>query len=432
MTALDASIIAARVSFVLRPFRTPLQLSSGPISEITEAQAEVRVRVGGHEGVGRGSIYLSDLWAWPAPQLTHDLRAAMMQTMCKTIAAELSELCGGEAAHPLELGMRLHDAVMRLEGWGEDEDEKKPIPALVRAVCLSPFDAAIHDAVGQASGISAFAFYAEHETLPTADTWFPEHGVVAAIAATLQPPQPALTAWMVVGTAGASDAELRAWVCERGYHAFKLKVNGRDNAIDVARTVDLYRTAKTLGVERPRLCVDSNCANPDADSVRDYLERLRATDAETYAALEYVEQPTGRDIEIYRYDWRPVTALKPVLLDEGLTGLEQMEIAAQQGWSGFAIKTCKGHSFSLVAAAWARQRGMLLVQQDLTNPGLAAIHSFLCAAHLPVINGIELNSPQFTPAANAEWLPRLASLFEPTDGNHRLPGAVPAGLGSKL
>jgi L-alanine-DL-glutamate epimerase-like enolase superfamily enzyme len=439
--------LTARVSFVLRTFRTPLLLSSGPIIEITEAQAEVRVRVDGHEAVGRGSIYLSDLWAWPDPQLPHDVRDGAMRALCGVIAAQLPMLCGGEEAHPLELGMRLHDAVMRLNAdpaqrlpaartddpaVGSEGGREAGMPALARAVCLSPFDAALHDAVGQAFGISAFAFYDAPATLPTADAWFPEHGAVAAIAAALRSPPSALAAWLVVGTAGDLEAELAPWVRERGYHAFKLKLSGTDNAADVARTIAVYRAARALGVAQPRLCVDSNCANPDADSVRDYLERLRVEDPETYTALEYVEQPTGRDIAAYRYDWRPVTALKPVLLDEGLTEPEQMEIAARQGWSGFALKTCKGHSFSLVAAAWAQQRRMLLAQQDLTNPGLAAIHAFLCAAHLPVINGIELNSPQFTPDANADWLPRLASLFEPEDGYHRLPGGVPTGLGSRL
>jgi hypothetical protein len=51
---------------------------------------------------------------------------------------------------------------------------------------------------------------------------------------------------------------------------------------------------------------------------------------------------------------------------------------------------------------------------------------------VPTLNGVELNSPQFTPAANAEWLPRLAGLFEPTDGRHRLHGPTPPGLGSQL
>ena len=87
--------------------------------------------------------------------------------------------------------------------------------------------------------------------------------------------------------------------------------------------------------------------------------------------------------------------------------------AVAQGWSGFALKTCKGHSVALTAAAWARRRGLLLSLQDLTNPGRALIHAALFAAHVPMINDVELNSPQFTPAANAEWLPRLAGLFEP-------------------
>jgi hypothetical protein len=124
--------------------------------------------------------------------------------------------------------------------------------------------------------------------------------------------------------------------------------------------------------------------------------------------------------------------LKPVLLDEGLTGLDVLPEAIAQGWSGLALKTCKGHSFALAAAAWAYERGLLLSLQDLTNPGFAAIHAALMGAHLPTINGVELNSPQFTPGANAPWLPRLRELFDPRDGLHRLPGVLPVGLGSRL
>ena len=69
--------------------------------------------------------------------------------------------------------------------------------------------------------------------------------------------------------------------------------------------------------------------------------------------------------------------------------------------------------------------------QDLTNPGFSLIHAALLAAHLPTINDVELNSPQFTPAANTEWLPRLAGLFAPADGFHELPAELPPGLGSQ-
>jgi hypothetical protein len=86
----------------------------------------------------------------------------------------------------------------------------------------------------------------------------------------------------------------------------------------------------------------------------------------------------------------------------------------------------------LVCAAWANQNGMLVSLQDLTNPGIAAIHAALAGAHLPTINGVELNSQQFTPAANAGYADRLPGLFYPSGGLHRLPPQVPVGLGSHL
>ncbi|MFV0338054.1 MAG: hypothetical protein ACK5LK_07415, partial [Chthoniobacterales bacterium] len=52
---------------------------------------------------------------------------------------------------------------------------------LGRAVCASPFDAAIHDAVGQALQNSAFHFYDKEDEIPSADCYFPNKGAVAAI-----------------------------------------------------------------------------------------------------------------------------------------------------------------------------------------------------------------------------------------------------------
>ena len=91
---------------------------------------------------------------------------------------------------------------------------------------------------------------------------------------------------------------------------------------------------------------------------------------------------------------------------------------------GVALKTAKGHSLCVVSAAWALQRTLSLAFQDLTNPGIAAIHAALFAARLPTINGAELNSPQFTPEAKAAWLPRLSGLFVPREGVHLVPGGT--------
>jgi L-alanine-DL-glutamate epimerase-like enolase superfamily enzyme len=419
---MQTTILDSRLRFVDRSFLHPLIISSGAISQITEATAEVTVRVEGREATGRGSMYLSDLWAWPEPSVSHADRDARLRALCRQINGSLFAMCGGEAAHPLELGLRLHDQVCR---------EKSP-PVLARAMCASPFDAAIHDAVGIALGRSAFDFYAQPAEIPSGDRYF-RGGACAAIARTLQsPPRRQLRAWYLAGKNDRLDQDIGPWIRNRGYHCFKIKIFGRDNTYDVARTVEVYQGVKRLGAKQIQLSVDTNEANPDADSVLDYLQRLRAADPEAYAALLYLEQPTGRDITLHRYNWRPITALRPVMLDEGLTSLELMREAVEQGWNGFALKTCKGHSFALVAAAWARENGLHLCFQDLTNPGLAMIHAALFAARVPTMNDVELNSPQFTPSANAAWLPRLSGLFEPTGGVHRLPDQVPVGLGSVL
>src|SRR6188508_1239907 len=104
---LNCEILSVSVTFREQPFAKPLQLSSGTITEITEATATVRVRVDGREAEGRGCIYLSDLWAWPDPSLTHAVRDAQMRALCDRIAAHLPAMTKGD--HPLECGLSLHD-----------------------------------------------------------------------------------------------------------------------------------------------------------------------------------------------------------------------------------------------------------------------------------------------------------------------------------
>ena len=430
-------VLDARVEFIARRLAVPLVLSSGTIEKVTEARAAVTVRVGsqagtrGVEATGRGSIYLSDLWAWPDLSLSHDERDRELRGWCDTIARRLSELCGGEAAHPLELGLRLHHRVCEDDSIGP-ASTSPAIPALARAMCVSPFDAALHDAAGLALARSAFSFYDEPAEIPTVDGLFAASGgASAAIRRMLRSsPQRAFPACVVVGQCDDAKTHLAEWVRQCGYRRVKLKLGGHDNAADAARTVEVFRALRDCGVAAPWISVDTNEANPDSASVLDYLHRLQAADAAAFAALQYLEQPTGRDILRHAFDWRPVTRLKPVLLDEGLTSFAALDAAREQGWSGFALKMCKGHSFALVAAAWAREHGLACALQDLTNPGYSALHAALFAAFVPTINGVELNSPQFTPAANAEWLPRLAGLLEPRDGVHRLAHEIPPGLGS--
>ncbi len=419
------TILDAEVSFHRQRLASPLRLSSGVIEELTQATVAITGEADGRRATGRGTVYLSDLWAWPDAALSHEERDAALRQLCEWLAVEIPKSFRNVPEHPLELGLRLHQLACHKIAMNPNP------PELARAMCASPFDAAIHDAAGQALSVSAFGFYKEHAELPSADKHFAGLGASRAIAGIIQPPRVELPAWYVVGIEEPVDTTLVPAIKARGYWCFKLKLSGRDNHADVARTVEVYRTAKSMGLPQVRLTVDTNEANSSVESVLDYLEQLEAADRDAFAAVEYVEQPTSRDICNRPFDWRPVAKRKPVLLDEGLTDLDMLEEARRQSYSGVALKTCKGHSMLLACAAWARQKGMLISLQDLTNPGISLIHAALVGAHLPTMNGAELNSPQFTPDANREFTARLPDLFEPRNGVHRLP-TIPIGLGSSL
>ena len=427
---MQTHIIAARVTFKRQAFAKPLLLSTGAIQFATQADVVVRAVTDGRAADGRGCIYLSDLWSWPDPALAHEVRDTAMREYCRFLAARLAAITGA-AAHPLSLGLRLHHAVV---GGGETVGLKanaEPQPsALARAVCASPFDAAIHDAAGRALGLNAFQLYESACPIPEADAYF-QGGVCRAIQRlVLRPPRTTSPAWWIVGRNDDLENGVRPAVEHGGYFAFKVKIMGQDAHADAERTAQLAQAARRWGLPRLLLSIDSNEANPDAASVLAYLAELKRLDPAAYDALVLIEQPTARDITAHPHDWHAVAARKPVLLDEGLLALEVMAVAKRQGWSGFALKTCKGHSFALVAAAWASQQGLCLSLQDLTNPGLAAVHAGLFAAYVPTLNGVELNSPQFTPQANRQWTRRFPGLFGPRDGRLSLPRASLLGLGT--
>jgi L-alanine-DL-glutamate epimerase-like enolase superfamily enzyme len=306
------------------------------------------------------------------------------------------------------------------------------MPLLATAMCASPFDAAIHDAVGQAMGISAMELYRDQPIPTSADKWFTGSSAYAAIGRMLnRQPRKHFPAWLLVGKNDDLENDVRPWYHNRGYRYFKLKLHGQDLREDVERTVDVVNASRSWQC-MPTLSVDTNEACHDAAYVQEYLNQLLAKDTVAFGCLKYLEQPTARDIAANPHDWKQVSQRKPILLDEGLTSLDRLPLAVEQGWSGLALKTCKGHSFALVAAAWAMENNLMLAMQDLTNPGYSAMHSAIFAAYVPTINGVELNSPQFTPAANAPFINEWSGLLNVTDGYHHLPKHIPTGLGGNI
>src|SRR6202000_917119 len=85
-------------------------------------------------------------------------------------------------------------------------------------------------------------------------------------------------------------------------------------------------------------------------------------------------------------------------------------------YTGVALKACKGQSQTVVLNAAAQEFKMYLSAQDLTCPGASLIQSAGIAAHVPVIDALELKRREYGPAANKPWLGKFSGLFEVRDG----------------
>jgi hypothetical protein len=95
-----------------------------------------------------------------------------------------------------------------------------------------------------------------------------------------------------------------------------------------------------------------------------------------------------------------VSARKPLFMDESAHDWKVVRLGRELGWTGVALKTCKTLTGALLSLCWAKQNGMTLMVQDLTNPTLAQIPHVLLAAHADTIMGVETNAMQFYPEAS--------------------------------
>lgn len=441
-------VVDATVTFEDYPLRSPLILTGGAVEETTEARATVTVEdERGRTATGRGTVFLSATWAWPISKLGFIDRVDAMQQMCIEIADRMSVWCH-ESRHPLEHGMEVHERVDDLAiPVGRRLFITERIPTLAALVCFSPFDQALHDAYGRLLGISSYATLGREFLPGDLSAWLGEVGEGRYLDEFIyRHERNALDAWLVVGAndalraADAPDlgddlpASVEGWIARCGYRCFKLKIKGAEPQAEAQWVASVYREIAAIRAELGlagaiRYEVDANegCAGPSV--VIEFLDALEAADPGAYAVLDYLEQPTERNLAAHTWDLHPIAVRKPVFADEGVTGLEELRLAMSLGWTGPALKTCKGHSAALLEIAWCELTGRPYALQDLTNPGIAAVHAAGLAAHSCTYNGVELNVMQFVPLSSRLEAERFPSLFHVRAGVHRLDELGEVGLG---
>jgi len=441
----DVRVDAVDLTFSDERLAVPLHLSRGSITAVTYAKVviDVQTRAGQFQR-GTGAIFLSDLWAFPDPTYDHAQKDQAMRTLCQAIGAYLQKDNG--YGDPLEKGHHLEEALPELVAQVEASLpflQRGAIPYLAALNCLSSFDAAIHDAWGRALGGSAYAFYGAawlnadlgaylgpafggaypDQFLGRRRLTLPVQHVVGV--------SDALTPTETDQPAGALPTDLTSWIRRDGLTCFKLKSRGQDPAVDAQRLAAVYTTAVQAGVPPAaiHLSLDPNeaCAHPDF--LLDLFAQLASDCPAALAALDYIEQPTARELSSYTFTLHEAARQKPVLIDESLDRLQNLELLQPLGWSGLALKSCKGQTHTLLAYCWGKQHNLFMTLQDLTNPGLALVHSANLGAQLALaVDYFETNSRQYTPAACPEEQAAYPAYFHVHDGALHPPPRAPFGL----
>ncbi len=414
----DVRILEAQPHFTNVEARTPLKFGGVVLHQACFCHVRVTVEnLRGRVAEGWGAILLADVWGWPSARVTHDQREELMRQLVSAWCRQLSESEG--FAHPVDLFWRLESELEPMaRSICAEQGAAEMMPRLNALICASPADAAVHDAFGHAAGIDTY------------DGYGPEH-MDQDLSAQLGPafkgrfirdflsplPESVEAFHLVGGFDKLSESELSSedpddglpvsldhWIRYDGLQCLKVKLQGTDLDWDLRRLLDVIKVAREehrrLGIEDLWISADTNemCESPDY--MVELLRNLKRQDPGAFRSVLYVEQPCERDLRRRRLDVRELASLKPVIIDEALTSLEDFELALELGYSGVALKTCKCQSAELVIAAKASASGIPFAVQDLTNPGIALLHSAGLAGRLGTIRGVEANGRQFFPGAS--------------------------------
>lgn len=419
-------------------YRTPIKFGGAEVDRVTLLNVRMRIRNrGGQTAEGFGSMPLGNVWSFPSRVMKYEETLAAMQALAKRLQKITAAYTG--FGHPVEINHQLEPA------WLAAADEvsqqmklAEPIPKLCTLTTGSPFDAALHDAYGKLYKRNTYYTYTREFLKEDLGRYLgPDYKGLYLDAYVSKDPKPRMPLYHLVGAVDPITAKdvtkplndglpqtLPEWIGHNGLTHLKIKLNGEDLNWDRDRVLAVERTAaeamKQRGTTEWFYSLDFNEKCPNVDYLLDMLRQVRQKAPAGFARIQYVEQPTKRDLKADRANvMHEAAKLCPVVIDESLVDLESLMLAREMGYSGAALKACKGQAQALLMAAAAQKHNMFLCVQDLTCPGASLIHSAGLAAHVPGVAAIEANARQYVPAANAGWEKTHPGIFIIKDGYMR-------------
>ncbi|MGI8741420.1 MAG: enolase C-terminal domain-like protein [Bryobacteraceae bacterium] len=430
-------------------YRVPIKFGGSVLDRATIINVNSTVRTpDGKVTKGFGSMPMGNVWAFPSHTMNYDQTLEVM----KKLADRISKITAAykETGHPIDINCALEPAYLKAAAGLERELKlQEPIPKLFTIVTASAFDAAVHDAYGKAHGLNCYRTYGpEFMKYDLSHYLGPAYKGEYLSQYVLKDPKPRMPMYHLVGAVDpitAADIKKRVndglpetlpeWIRYNGLTHFKIKLNGNQLDWDINRVLTVHNVAtetqEQRGVKDWVYSLDFNEKCPNVDYLLDFLRQLKEKSADGYQRVQYVEQPTSRDMKAHRdQDMHRASQLKPVVIDEALTDIEALLLSREMGYTGAALKACKQQSQAMLMAAVGQKNKMFLCVQDLTCPGASLIHSASISARVPGVAAIEANSRQYMPAANKGWEKKFPGIFHVTDGTMDTSELTGPGLGA--
>jgi len=445
--ATDARIEEVEFSYADYLYRAPYKFGGKEVDRVTMLNVHCRISAkNGGTANGFAAMPLGNVWAFPAPDIPYETTLAAM----KSLAAKIARLTKDyrEYEHPLDANRALEPEYLKAADEVTREMKlRRPVPKLCTLVTASPFDAAIHDAYGRLHGRNSFETagreFVHFDLSHYLNGEFRGEYLDPYI---LRAPAPRIRMYHSVGASDpltAGDVKkpihdglpetLEEWIPYSGVTAIKIKLNGNDLGWDVDRVAEIDRV--TTAAQRKRsfsgwiYSLDFNERCPNVEYLLAFERQLKGKAPAAFPLVQYIEQPTQRDLAANpKNTMFEAAKLRPVVIDESLTGLDALLLARQMGYTGVALKACKGQSQSLLLAAAAQKYKMFRCVQDLTCPGAALVQSVGIACHVPGVNAVEANAREYVPSANRGWEKAFPGIFDVRDGYLKTTGLGGAGL----
>ncbi len=431
----DIRICEVEIGFEDYPYRTPLKFGGVITTHCVLMNITLQLENGGgKQSGGFGSMPLGNAWSFPSQRVSFDESMAAMRRLGNRMVEITRQL--RDSGHPIDLMVDLEHRFLDLAvEVGKELDLADPIPKLCTLVTASPIDAALHDAFGKVNGINSYdGLGSDSMTHDLAHYLNDDFQGEYLDRYTSRQPRPRMPLYHLVGALDPlTDADidrriddglpetLPEWISADGLTHLKIKLNGDDLAWDVDRVGSVDRVASgtqaARGVENWAYSLDFNEKCQSVDYLLDFLARIQEKSPGAFERVAYIEQPTARDLKANPENkMHRAAQIRPVVIDESLDDFESLLLARELGYSGVALKACKGQSESLLLGAAAQKYGMFLCVQDLTCPGASFLHSAGLAARVPTVTAIEGNARQYCPEANTGWAERFPSIFQTQDG----------------